>query len=141
MKGTPWTPLDWLNTLGAISSLLGLAFTLFVFKGVRAIKASFLRQERLPELLEDLDQSSLPLLDEIKKWKSDQRPARKRLAEIYALLENIELKLHRTERKRIAPILDLLRSVKTEQAAWDCYQELSAAMVALRQMHKDEKWG
>lgn len=141
MEGTPWTPLDWLNTLGAISSLLGLALTLFVFQGVRAIKASFLRRARLPELIEDLDQRSSKLVAEIKGWNSDQRPARKSLAEIRSLLQNIEPKLPKIERQKVYPILHRLRSIKTEQAAWDCYEELSAAIVALRQMHEDEKWG
>lgn len=145
---------DWLtdiNKLGSICSILGLIVTVFLFIEARAIRISFLRRARLPEINKELAKATSQVSQHLKSWDKDKKPALESFSNVKALLENIEPKLPSEEKKKVLMYLSRLQPRKylviksriadlSEDSAWELYTELSGLVTALEQLAKDSKW-
>lgn len=145
---------DWLtdiNKLGSISSVIGLIVTVFLFIEARAIRNSFLRRARLPELNKELARATSQVSQHLKSWDEDKKPALESLSNVKALLENMKPKLPSDERKKVVAYLSRLQPTKyfvlktritelSEDSAWELYTELSGLVTSLEQLAKDSKW-
>lgn len=146
--------LEWitdLNKIGSLSSVVGLAVTLFLLLEARKIRKLFLRRARLPELNRDLSKSNSQLSENLKGWSSDKTPSLETFSTIKALLENIREKLPSDEKRKVDKYLSNLHPKKlgfisrslselTEDEVWDRYTELCGLITSLQQLAKDSKW-
>lgn len=139
---------QWLNDAAAISSVIGLVVTGFLFVEARGIKNSFLRRARLPQVTKELEEASAKISSGLKSWNTDQRVVIEQFAISSGLLENLLVKLPSVEKKKTSDLIKKLRlkkfffiSIKlTEDTAWDLYTDLSKVLTMLRQLEKDSKW-
>jgi len=145
---------DWLtdlNKIGALSSIIGLVVTGFLFVEARKIKDSFLRRARLPQVTRELVAATSSLSTHLKEWSNDVSPALETFSKIVALLENIKTKLPSEEKKKVDEYLSRLHPKKfiiinrsladlSEDEAWDRYTRLSGLITTLQQLTKDSKW-
>ena len=145
---------EWLadiNKIGSVSSVAGLIVTIFLFVEARAIKNSFLRRARLPEINRELTKASSQLSQHLKNWETDKPPALATFSSIKALLENVLPKLPSEEKRKVESYLNRIRPTKylfvknsisklSEDAVWELYTELSGLVTSLQQSAKDSKW-
>lgn len=145
---------DWLkdiNSVGSISSIAGLVVTIFLLIEARAIRQSFLRRARLPEVNKELIKTTSQISNQLKAWNADKSPALESLSRVKALLENVQTKLPAKERKKVQEFLAKLQPKKyfilkssvsdlTEDSAWAIYTDLSGIITCLDQFAKDSKW-
>lgn len=145
---------EWLpdmGDVGAISSVLGLIVTIFLFLEARQIRNSFLRRARLPEVCRDLSKLTSQLSGHLKGWNENKKPSLENFSKIKALLENIKEKLPGDEKKKVNECLMELSprqswfsrgslSDLTEEEAWRRYTELTGLVMSLQQLIKDSKW-
>ncbi|SEN35734.1 hypothetical protein [Nitrosomonas marina] len=140
-----------MSDLAIASSIIGLGVTVFLFFEARAIKNSFLRRARLPEVLEELVQANRKISKHLKNWEAEYREGLEQFSIAKSLLDNVQQKLPEPEKKKVAVYLRSLETRKfwvlkkpiitaTEDEAWELYTGLSGLITSLKQLQKDSKW-
>lgn len=140
-----------INFIASICSILGLLVTIFLYVEARAIRASFLRRARLPEVNKELTKLSSQISNQLKNWSADKGPVLESFAKAKAILESTKPKLPAEKQikveniiKKLSPkkyyIFNVSLSELTEILAWDIYTELSGVIMHLDQLSKDSKW-
>jgi hypothetical protein len=140
-----------INFIASICSIVGLAVTIFLYFEARAIRQSFLRRARLPEVNKELTKINSQISSQLKHWLTDKAPALESFSRAKAILENTKPKLPSDQKNKVQGIIKKLSPRKcyifngslsdlTEQLAWDIYTELSGVIMHLDQLSKDSKW-
>jgi len=142
---------QWMTDISAVSSIVGLIVTVFLFFEARTIRKSFLRRARLPAITKDLLKATSDISSNLKSWPNGKQPALEVFAQVKGLLENIKPKLPNEEQKHINGFLKKLQPRKymilksslselTEDKAWDLYTDLNTVVTRLQQLDQDSKW-
>ena len=141
---------SWLNYTSAVSSIIGLAVSVFVLYEAKQIRQSFMRRARLPEIAADVGKVSSNLLKSLKDWPKEQRLGIAQIHIAVGLLRNAANKVPDSDQKRINQAIAKLCKRKffrmepvndaTVEEAWAFYYELSSINTLLEQLVKDTKW-
>jgi len=141
----------WITNISIVSSIFGLAFTIYVLVEVNKMRNSYLRRARLPETIKEITEAHKNLLKSLKNWQVKQRSGIEQLSITKSLLVNLLPKLSDTEKSEITKFINTLQkreyffikspiSEATEDEAWKIYKNLSGIITTLNQLHKDSKW-
>jgi hypothetical protein len=139
---------QWLNDVAAVSSVIGIGVTGFLYYEARGIKNSFLRRARLPQVNKELEDASAKISSNLGNWNKGKRLVIEQFAISSGLLESLLVKLPPFEKKKTSELISKLRLKKfffiskklDEDTAWQLYTNLSMVITMLRQLEKDSKW-
>ena len=135
----------------AISSIIGLGVTIFLLVEARAIRKSFLRRARLPNVTRELSELTSEISSRLKNWSGDEKPVIESFARIKGLLENLKPKLPTEQQKQVDDFLRKLQPRKylllkaglselSEDKAWSLYADLNTVVTSLAQLVEDSRW-
>ena len=141
----------WITNISIVSSIFGLAFTIYVLVEVNKIRNSYLRRARLPETIKEITEAHKILFKSLKNWQANQRSGIEQLSITKSLLVNLLPKLSDTEKSEVSQFVKTLQKRKylfiktsiseaTENEAWVIYKNLTGIITTLNQLHKDSKW-
>ena len=143
---------DWLSPLADILSTVGFAMTVWVLIVTRSLRRAFALRARTPELRKSLSSvvKSLPPL--LGNWPNSRNETLPALIHCRAILENLALKLPRSERTSTERLIARLNGQRTglfkfvsvgeysDQELWSIFAELQGVIASLEQREKDATW-
>ena len=141
----------WITNISIVSSIFGLAFTVYVLLEVQKIRNSYLRRARLPETIKEITEAHKTLFRCLKNWQIKERSGIEQFSITRSLLVNLSPKLPDTEKNEISKFVKTLQrreyifikttiSEATVDEAWEIYTNLTGIITTLNQLHKDSKW-
>ncbi|WP_284617468.1 hypothetical protein [Aquabacterium humicola] len=143
---------QWVSPVADLLSLVGFGITVWVLVVTRSLKRAFALRARTPELRKSLAASAKSLPTLIRTWPLSRSDTLGELANVRALLENLRIKLPRSERATIDQLIRALRgrrkallrwipaSEYAEDDLWKIFADLQGVVTALEQREKDAKW-
>ncbi len=143
ISGACLSKIDIFNLCASTASIIGLIISVFLLFEAKEIRRLFLQKARLPEIIEDLQQSYLDLSKNLQS---------KNLEECYKTLKN-STPLIKGLKEKLPKRNNLSKEIKyyednfpSEANAdikeyWECSVALSTLIVSLQEIDKDSKWG
>ncbi len=147
----------WANDIAAISSVVGLGVTIWLFFEARKLRTACLRRARLPQLHKALKDVTEGLPELLAEWDTDRRQALFQFQQFSAHLDDLLPKLDPKLRAKARalqgqlrgsgvwrfPMLQGRRTGLHERSAddiWQLYCELSAFDTQLNNFLEDSSW-
>lgn len=135
--------MNTITIIGTVTSVIGVAISMYVMWNVRRIKDHFIFQARVPQLFKALRSHADQLSDSLGAFESSHRDIDTELVVIKASLENLKRKVNRGTRKNTEALIALIDRRGTpisKDAAWTIYSDLQALIEELKHMRADSRW-
>ncbi|MEK6299239.1 MAG: hypothetical protein AABO41_00830 [Acidobacteriota bacterium] len=140
-----FSPLEWLNIIGSVASIVGIALSVYVIYNLRQIRRSYMFTARAPDLLKRLKAHSSQVKKLLIDFDNSRDEIEAELALCSAVLGSLLNKVSRNERKTILNVIQLIAENRTlgEQSkdqVWMVYKRLVGVGETLRNLQKDKLW-
>lgn len=141
-----------MTIVGFLITVLGLVFTFIIFNQTREIKLKFISKARLPQLTEELSNSSSEILRHLRQKDIHFELLTSEFFKCAGLIESILLKLDNSNNTKAKSLLAKLRcrrfligpysyiQITDVKQAWKIYSELGGLTTSLTQKIKDSHW-